>query len=126
MSEKSHAVQERDQLQARFSQVSEELSEMNELKSSQSQSALGGFSNKKNEDNYDVEAALVSGGTGGFMPLVGLLRSAPAVLQLRLLILAAQAVDKITIAVHTKPGQRLAMVSYLIMLHLYALLTLIL
>ena len=84
------------------------------------------FSNKKDEDDlYDIEAALVSGGSSGFMPLVGLLRSAPAVLQLRAFILAAQAVDKVTIAVHTKPGTRLAFWIYTLLLHLYVMASLI-
>ena len=127
VSEKSQIMQEREaleqnyaQLQTRYTQANESLAQMSQHRPTSS------FSNKKDEDDlYDIEAALVSGGSSGFMPLVGLLRSAPAVLQLRAFILAAQAVDKVTIAVHTKPGTRLAFWIYTLLLHLYVMASLI-
>ena len=129
VSEKSQERQEREsleqnyaQLQARYMQANDALSQLKgDLKTGQSQ-----FTNKKDEDDlYDVEAALVSGGSSGFMPMAGLLRSIPAALQLKLFILAAEAVDKVTIAVHTKPGTRLAFWLYTLVLHLYVFLSII-
>ena len=100
------------------------VTEMNEMKDGKSQDKL--LSNKKDDDNnYDLEAALVSGGSAGFMPLAGLIRSAPTLLQLRLFIMVAQAVDKVTIAVHTRPATRLVFWLYTLILHFFVLFSVI-
>ena len=125
VSEQSQERQEREALEQNYAQLQARYVEANEslIKSPQQR---GQFTNKKNEDDmYDVEAALVSGGSSGFMPMVGLFRSLPSLLQLRIFILVAQAVDKVTIAVHTKPGTRLGFWLYTLILHLYVILSVI-
>ena len=75
------------------------------------------MSNKKDEDSFDVEAAMLTGGAGGFQPIAGLMRGAPRALQLPPCVSLAEMADSWTVIMHTKPQLRLALILYLALLH---------
>ena len=75
------------------------------------------LSNKKDEDSLDIEAAMLSGGAGGFQPIAGLMRGAPRALQLPPCVNLAEMADSWTVIMHTKPQLRLALILYLTLLH---------
>ena len=75
------------------------------------------MSNKKDEDSFDIEAAMLTGGAGGFQPIAGLMRGAPRALQLPPCVSLAEMADSWTVIMHTKPQLRLALIVYLALLH---------
>uniref|UniRef100_A0A6U9SEA4 Uncharacterized protein n=1 Tax=Picocystis salinarum TaxID=88271 RepID=A0A6U9SEA4_9CHLO len=80
------------------------------------------LSNKKDEDNStDVEAALLSGGGGDFMPLAGVFRAAPFPMRHPWMVAIAMESDKATVFLHRKPLVRLAIVGYMVAFHLLVL-----
>lgn len=80
------------------------------------------ITNKKDEDNeFDIEAAvLTGGGAGGFQPLAGLVRGAPAPFNNRLVVRAAHQLDRVFVGLDQRPLARAATMIYLIVLHLVA------
>lgn len=86
------------------------------------ESKRAGLSNKKDEDNStDIEAALLSGGSGDFMPLAGVFRAAPFPMRHPWLVAIAMESDKATVFLHRKPLVRLAIVGYMVAFHLLVL-----
>mmetsp|Transcript_19374 Transcript_19374/g.63006 ORF Transcript_19374/g.63006 Transcript_19374/m.63006 type:complete len:182 (+) Transcript_19374:1-546(+) len=85
-------------------------------------------SNKKvddgDDDDYDVEAAMLSGGGGGFQPLAPRVRTAtaPCLKVARPVVSAAAAIDRLSVVLHRRPALRFALVLYMLILHLYAVL----
>lgn len=83
------------------------------------ESKRSGLSNKKDEDNStDIEAALLSGGGGDFMPLAGVFRAAPFPMRHPWMVAVAMESDKATVFLHRKPLVRLAIVGYMVVFHL--------
>jgi len=80
------------------------------------------ITNKKDEDNeFDIEAAvLTGGGAGGFQPLAGLVRGAPAPLNNRLVVKGAHQLDRVFVGMDQRPLARAAAMIYIIVLHLVA------
>ena len=80
------------------------------------------ITNKKDEDNeFDIEAAvLTGGGAGGFQPLAGLVRGAPAPFNNRLVVRGAHQLDRVFVGLDQRPLARAATMIYMIVLHLVA------
>ena len=78
------------------------------------------LTNKKNEDDaYDVEAAvLTGGGSGGFQPLAGLFRGAPMPLSLKPFVAAAHQTDRLSVMLDRRPAARAGVLMYVVLLHM--------
>lgn len=72
------------------------------------------------DDEYDIEGALLEGG-GGFQPLAGLLRSAPvrarSICTAPPAIAAASYMDKVSVALYRRPKMRLLLLLYALIAH---------
>ena len=78
------------------------------------------LTNKKNEDDaYDVEAAvLTGGGSGGFQPLAGMFRGAPMPLSLKPFVAAAHQTDRLSVMLDRRPAARAGVLMYVVLLHM--------
>lgn len=82
---------------------------------------MDGGTNKKDEDIYDVEAAVLSGGdASGFQPISGLIKGLPFMKYLKPLITAAEAIDKGFIVLMRQPALRFMLLTYFVLLHIVA------
>ena len=81
------------------------------------------ITNKKDEDNaYDIEAAvLTGGGAGGFQPLAGLVRGAPWPLNNKIVVRGTHQLDRVFVGLDQRPLARAAMLVYIMVLHLVAI-----
>lgn len=77
------------------------------------------MSNKKDEDDgYDLEAAMLSGGGANFMPLVGAIRgSVLPCAKVQGCLTAANALDRLSIMLDQQPLLRMVLVLYVLLLH---------
>lgn len=91
--------------------------------SSPTSTAPSSITNKKDEDNaYDIEAAvLTGGGAGGFQPLAGLVRGGPWPLSNKLIVRAAHQLDRAFVGMDQRPLARAAVMMYLLVLHFVAI-----
>ena len=84
-------------------------------------SRTSAMTNKKDEDDYDVEAAALSGGGSTFKPLVGTFRGAIFPLSSKPAVSLARKIDQLTVALDRKPGVRGGLLAYFVLLHLLVL-----
>lgn len=84
---------------------------------------MDGGTNKKDEDIYDVEAAVLSGGdASGFQPMSGLIKGLPFMNYLQPVIKAAEVIDKGFIVLMRQPALRFMLLTYFLLLHIVAFL----
>ena len=77
--------------------------------------------NKKLDDDQDMEAAALAGGSA-FKPLVGVVRSLPPVLGNNSFVNeAAKKLDKASVALDARPAMRAAVIGYIVLLHVLLL-----
>ena len=74
------------------------------------------------DDNFDVEAAMLTGGSGGFKPLTGMLRGLQPE-RAAMCVPAAHLLDRLAVALDQKPLARLGFYGYFVMLHVTVALT---
>lgn len=81
------------------------------------------LTNKKDEDDvYDIEAAVLTGGGGSFKPLAGALRGAIFPLNTKFTVQLARKIDQLAVAMDRRPAVRAALLGYVIVLHLLVIL----
>jgi hypothetical protein len=91
-----------------------------------SSNSAGVPTNKKDEDLYDLESGAALPGAGGVpssgsrVPFAALVRRAPP--PLRRALGAARRLDRAAAVLDRRPGARLALLLYFLLLHLYLLL----
>lgn len=85
----------------------------------------GAWGNKKDEDNADVEAAILTGGdVTAFQPMSGVFKRLPVVSHPSV-ISATDEMDRVVIRVFRQPAYRAAIVGYLSVLHVALLVAVI-
>ena len=72
------------------------------------------------DDNFDVEAAMLTGGGGGFKPLAGTLRGMQPQ-RAALCVPVAHLLDRAAVALDQKPLARLGFYAYFLLLHFFIL-----
>ena len=83
------------------------------------------LTNKKNEDidaDYDIEAAMLTGGGSGFVPMAGILRGAVFPLCKGPFVGIAHQLDRVAIMLNQRVGLRAGVMVYIVLLHLLAIL----
>ncbi len=70
------------------------------------------------DDSFDIEAAMLSGGSGGFMPLSGMLRGMQPT-RAAMCVPAAHLLDRLQVALDQRPIARLAFYAYVLVLHVF-------
>ena len=83
------------------------------------------LTNKKNEDldaDYDIEAAMLTGGGSGFVPMAGIMRSAVFPLCKGPFIGIAHQLDRVAIMLNQRVGLRAGVMLYVLFLHVLAIL----
>lgn len=78
------------------------------------------LTNKKNEDadaDYDIEAAMLTGGGSGFVPMAGVMRSAVVPLCKGPFVGIAHQLDRLVIMLNQRVGLRFAVMLYFVLLH---------
>lgn len=70
------------------------------------------------DNNFDVEAAMLTGGGGGFKPLAGTLRGLQPE-RAALCVPVAHLLDRASVALDQKPLARLAFYAYFLLLHVF-------
>ena len=84
-------------------------------------SMSAGTSNKKAEDGYDIEAGGPVAGSS-FKPIASLVRKAPPPLTHRIMVHAARRVDKVVALLDKRPGARMGLLLYIVLLHFLVIL----
>lgn len=84
-------------------------------------SMSAGTSNKKDEDGYDVEAGGIVAGSN-IKPIAGVVRKAPPPLNHRIMVHAAKRLDKIVALLDKRPGARMGLLLYIVLLHFLVIL----
>ena len=85
----------------------------------------GALTNKKNEDadaDYDIEAAMLTGGGSGFVPMAGVMRGAVFPLCKGPFVGIAHQLDRGAIMLNQRVGLRAAVMLYVLLLHVLAIL----
>ena len=76
------------------------------------------LTNKKDEDDiYDIEAAVLTGGGSTFKPLAGALRGAVFPLNTKAVVALARKIDQLAVAVDRRPVARGVLLAYFALLH---------
>jgi len=70
------------------------------------------------DDSFDVEAAMLTGGSGGFMPLSGMLRGMQPT-RAAMCVPAAHLLDRLQVSLDQRPVARLALYVYVVVLHVF-------
>jgi len=91
-------------------------------RSAQLEQLASSAGNKKLDDDQDMEAAALSGGSATFKPLVGFVRSLPpAVGNNHFMTETAKKLDKAFVALDARPAIRAAVIGYILLLHVILL-----
>lgn len=80
------------------------------------------LASKKDEDSFDMESAVLTGGDALFKPLAGLIRGSAAGSAFPPLVRGAALFDRAVVALYRRPVSRVAIAIYIVLLHLWALL----
>ena len=81
------------------------------------------LTNKKDEDDvYDIEAAVLTGGGSSFKPLTGAMRGMFFPLNSRYALVIARKIDQMAVALDRRPAVRGGLLAYFILLHFLAVL----
>ena len=108
----------RTQLDAEKSRAAqlEAFAERQRVVAAQKSGSSSQMGDKKNEDNVDMEAAALAGGSA-FKPLVGVIRSLPSPLSNAAFVAGARELDKAAVALDARPIVRICILLYIILLH---------
>ena len=85
----------------------------------------GAVTNKKDEDadaDYDIEAAMLTGGGAGFVPLAGVMRGAVFPLCKGPCVGIAHQLDRVAIMLNQRASLRAGVMLYVLLLHVLAVL----
>ena len=85
-------------------------------------SMAAGTSNKKDEDAYDVEAGGPAQGGSSIRTMASMVRKAPPPLNHHIVVHAARRVDRLVGVLDKRPGARMGLLMYFILLHLLVVL----
>ena len=89
-----------------------------ELQTSVQRPRSAALTNKKDEDDvYDIEAAVLTGGGGSFKPLAGTVRGAIFPLNSRYTVALARKIDQLAVALDRRPAVRGGLLIYFVLLH---------
>lgn len=80
-------------------------------------SMSAGTSNKKDEDAYDVEAGGPAAASSSVKPIASMVRKARPPLNHPFLVHAARRIDKVVALLDKRPGARMGLLLYFILLH---------
>ena len=85
-------------------------------------SMSAGTSNKKDEDAYDVEAGGPAASSSSFKPIASMVRKAPPPLNHHFMVHAARRVDRVVAMLDKRPGARVGLLLYFVLLHFFVIL----
>lgn len=115
----------RTELEGMHRRVAELESQATTPRARATPSRSSALTNKKNEDldaDYDIEAAMLTGGGSGFVPMAGIMRGAVFPLCKGPFIGIAHQLDRLSIMLNQRVGLRAGVMLYVLLLHILAVL----
>ena len=96
--------------------------QLQEAAANRSPGGASALTNKKDEDAYDVEAGGPAQGGSSIRTMASMVRKAPPPLNHHIVVHAARRVDRLVGVLDKRPGARMGLLMYFILLHLLVVL----